>query len=201
MNQKTWDKFASIYNLFMRKNRKVYGQMCELMKDSVRGKDVLELATGTGLIARQLAGKARLVEATDFSSQMIRVAKRRRHPFNLHFSVQDACSLPYSDESFDVIVISNALHIMPEPERALKESYRVLKQEGILIAPTFVHGYMSKRKKILAKVMGIFGFHAEKKWTAKGYLAFLKKNHWKIRYYKQLRGTFPLIYVECEKGK
>ena len=38
------------------------------------------------------------------------------------------------------MVISNALHIMPYPEKALKEIERVLKPEGILFAPTFIHG-------------------------------------------------------------
>ena len=39
---------------------------------------------------------------------------------------------------FDAAVISNALHIMPEPEKALAEIRRVLKPGGILIAPTFM---------------------------------------------------------------
>lgn len=34
-------------------------------------------------------------------------------------------------------MIANALHIMPKPDEALKEIKRVLKPEGILIAPTF----------------------------------------------------------------
>lgn len=49
------------------------------------------------------------------------------------FSVQDATSLPYTSGTFDAVVISNALHIMPEPEKALKEIRRVLKSGDIQI--------------------------------------------------------------------
>ena len=43
------------------------------------------------------------------------------HPSNLHFEVADATTLPYDDNSFDVVLIANALHVMPAPEKALKE--------------------------------------------------------------------------------
>ena len=68
---------------------------------------------------------------------MIRKAKAKAHSARLYFSVQDATKLPYTLETFDAVVISNALHIMPEPEKALAEIRRVLKPGGILIAPTF----------------------------------------------------------------
>ena len=48
----------------------------------------------------------------------------------LRFSVEDATSLPYADETFDAVLIANALHIMPRPEKALAEIYRVLKFPG-----------------------------------------------------------------------
>ena len=67
------------------------------------------------------------------------------HSFNnISFSVQDATKLTYNSEEFDVVVIANALHIMPEPNKALAEIHRVLKPNGILFAPTFVY-----EKKIL----------------------------------------------------
>ena len=38
-----------------------------------------------------------------------------------------------------VVIASNALHIVPQPEKALAEIHRVLKDDGVLIAPTFTH--------------------------------------------------------------
>jgi ubiquinone/menaquinone biosynthesis C-methylase UbiE len=49
--------------------------------------------------------------------------------------VADATALPYADDSFDAVLIANALHVMPEPEKALREIDRALRLGGILIAP------------------------------------------------------------------
>lgn len=57
----------------------------------------------------------------------------------MHHTVQDMFNLPYADKSFDVVIVSNALHIVPEPEKALREIRRVLRDDGVLIAPTFTH--------------------------------------------------------------
>ena len=70
---------------------------------------------------------------------MIAQAKRGNFPPSCIFSVQDMFHLPYADQSFDVVIVSNALHIVPHPERALTELRRVLKNDGMLIAPTFTH--------------------------------------------------------------
>ena len=68
---------------------------------------------------------------------MIAEAKRDTRSAKLHFSVQDMFCLPYAKESFDVVIVSNALHIVPQPEKAHAEIRRVLKDDGTLIAPTF----------------------------------------------------------------
>ena len=39
------------------------------------------------------------------------------YPSNLRFEVADATALPYEDNSFDVVLIANALHVMPNPEK------------------------------------------------------------------------------------
>lgn len=58
--------------------------------------------------------------------------------------------LPYADRSFDVVIVSNALHIVPQPEKALQEIGRVLKDDGVLVAPTFTHAENSLSGKIRA---------------------------------------------------
>lgn len=49
-----WDKNAGRYDCFMRKDAAAYEKMYELLRPVVRHKTVLELATGTGLIAKTL---------------------------------------------------------------------------------------------------------------------------------------------------
>ena len=51
----------------MKKDARAYEKMYELMRPVVKGKTVLDLATGTGLIAGKLVGDAGMIEATDAS--------------------------------------------------------------------------------------------------------------------------------------
>ena len=134
-----WDRNAGRYDRFMRKDRAAYEKMCGLIRPVVKGKTVLELAAGTGLIAKNIVNAAAHIEASDTSAEMIREAKRRNHSAKLYFSVQDMFCLPYADESFEVVIVSNALHVVPQPEKALAEIHRVLRDDGVLIAPTFTH--------------------------------------------------------------
>ena len=143
-----WDKNAGRYDRFMRKDRAAYDEMYELIRPVVRYKTVLELATGTGLIAKHIVNAAAHIEATDASAEMIAEAKRDIRSAKLHFSVQDMFRLPYAEASFDVVIVSNALHIVPQPEKALAEIRRVLKDDGVLIAPTFTHGNGTLRGRI-----------------------------------------------------
>lgn len=53
-SQNFWDKNAGRYDHFMRKDAAAYEQLYELLRPVVRQKTVLELATGTGLIAKHI---------------------------------------------------------------------------------------------------------------------------------------------------
>ena len=90
-----WDKNAGRYDRFMRKDRAAYDEMYALIRPLVRHKTVLELATGTGLIAKHIVNAAAHIEATDASPEMIAEAKRDSRSAKLHFSVQDMFRLPY----------------------------------------------------------------------------------------------------------
>ena len=196
-----WDKNAGRYDRFMRKDRAAYDEMYELIRPLVRHKTVLELATGTGLIARHIVNAAAYIEATDASAEMIAEARRDNHSAKLHFSVQDMFRLPYADESFDVVIVSNALHIVPQPEKALQEIKRVLKDDGVLIAPTFTHVGNSFSGMVRAFFMRMAGFPLHSKWTSEEYLRFLRQNGWAVRKSVVLKASFPLTYAECVKSE
>ena len=194
-----WDRNAGLYDCFMRKDRAVYEKMYELIRPVVKDKTVLEVATGTGLIAKHIVKAAAHIEATDASVEMIAEAKRDNQSAKLHFSVQDMFRLPYADKSFDVVIVSNALHIVPQPEKALAEIHRVLKDDGVLIAPTFTHAGNSFSGKVRTFFMKLAGFPLHSKWTSEEYLRFLRQNGWAVRKSVVLKASFPLTYAECEK--
>ena len=196
-----WDKNARRYDRFMRKDAVAYEQLYDLLRPVVQQKNVLELATGTGLIAKHIVRFADHIEATDASQEMIEQAKHGVKSTKLCFSVQDMFHLPYTDQSFDVVIVSNALHIVPEPERALAEIRRVLKEDGILIAPTFTHAGNDFRGKVKAFFMKLAGFPLHSKWTSHEYLAFLRENGWAVQKSIVLKASFPLTYAECVKSE
>lgn len=199
MNERSWDRFAKIYDGFMAKDQLAYEQMYDLIGQKVGGRTVLELATGTGLIASHIVKKAGHIEATDFSAEMIEKAKKNYNSSKLHFSVQDAKNLPYADQSFDVVIIANALHIMPRPELALIEIRRVLKDDGLFIAPNFTDAERSFKSRCRLKAMGAAGFQLTSRWSGEDYISFLRKNGWTIELQETLKAAFPLTYVECKK--
>lgn len=194
-----WDKNAGRYDRFMRKDRVAYDKMYELIRPVVRHKTVLELATGTGLIAKHIVIAAAHIEATDASAEMIAEAKRDTRSAKLHFSVQNMFRLPYANQSFNVVIVSNALHIVPQPEKALQEIKRVLKDDGVLIAPTFTHAGNSFSGKVRAFLMKRVGFPLHSKWTSAEYLCFLSQNGWTVQKSAVLKASFPLTYAECVK--
>ena len=196
-----WDRNARIYNRFMRKDRAAYETMYELIRPIVKAKTVLELATGTGLIAKHIVNAAAHIEATDASPEMIAEAKRDTRSVKLHFSVQDMFRLPYADGSFDAVIVSNALHIVQQPEKALREIRRVLKDDGVLIAPTFTHAGNSFSGKVRAFFMKLAGFPLHSRWTSEEYLTFLRQNDWTVRKSVVLKASFPLTYTECVKSE
>ena len=192
-----WNKNAKRYDRFMRKDEAAYRQLYDLIRPLVRCKTVLELATGTGLIAKHIVSAADMLEATDASPEMIDQARRDVCSAKLHFSVQDMFRLPYAGGSFDVVIVSNALHIVPEPEKALAEIRRVLKPGGLLIAPTFTHAGNTLYGRVKAFCMKLAGFPLHSKWSSEDYLAFLRRSGWTVRESRVLKASFPLTYAVC----
>lgn len=151
-----WNRFSSIYDRFIKKDEAAYQKVIQRISQVLNPEDhVLEIATGTGIIALGLACRIKCIEAIDFSPDMIVVAckkARRSSITNINFSVADAYDLPYAADSFDAVIIANTLHIMPEPEKALAEIRRILKPEGLLFAPTFIHAE-SRKTMLLSRLM------------------------------------------------
>ena len=194
-----WNRNAKRYDRFMRKDRAAYEKLYELIRPVAKARTVLELAAGTGLIAKNIVRAASHIEVTDASEEMIAEAKRNNRSAKLHFSVRDMFCLPYADKSFDVVIVSNALHIVPQPEKALAEIRRVLKDDGVLIAPTFTHGNGTLQGRIKLFFMKLAGFPLNSRWSSADYLAFLRQNGWTVRKSAVLKGSFPLTYAECVK--
>ncbi|MBI4605303.1 MAG: class I SAM-dependent methyltransferase [Planctomycetes bacterium] len=96
------------------------------------GKDVLELGCGAGMGLGCLARRARRVVGGDYTSALLRKARRHYGPAAPLVRL-DAQSLPFRGGSFDVAVLYEAIYYLERPEAALGECRRVLRPGGVLI--------------------------------------------------------------------
>src|SRR5689334_21506267 len=98
------------------------------------GQTVLDLATGTGLVAEAIAariGPSGHLTAVDISPGMLACAERRLSTIpNVTIQLADAQALPFASEEFDVVVCSLALMLFPDPSRSTAEIRRVLRRGG-----------------------------------------------------------------------
>jgi len=107
------------------------------------GQKVLDVATGTGMVAMaaaQVVGNEGRVDAIDLSESMLEQAKqnlKRAGLSNVDFHIMDGEQLEFDDDVFDVITCSYGLFFMPEMSAALKSWLRVLKPGGKVIFSSF----------------------------------------------------------------
>jgi len=134
------------------------------------GKDVLEVACGGGAGLGYLAKTARSVIGGDYTNQLARQV-RNHYQEKLPVVRFDAEALPFRDNSFDVLVLYEALYYLPHPNRFLEESLRVLRKPSCLLICTankdldgfnpspFSNGYLSAPQ--LCNFLEKYGFTVE----------------------------------------
>jgi ubiquinone/menaquinone biosynthesis C-methylase UbiE len=104
------------------------------MGDVAAGQSVLDVACGTGIVARAAAervGPGGRVVGVDINEAMLTVAERVCPELELRRA--DVTALPFEDALFDVVLCQMALMFFPDPQAALRELGRVVKPEGTVV--------------------------------------------------------------------
>lgn len=104
---------------------------------------VLDLATGTGDVPITLSSceKIQKIQGLDMSEGMLEIAQKKIEKKKLNKKIKllkgDAVTIPYEDESFDVITLSFGIRNFPDPQTSLKNMYRVLRPKGRVMIMEF----------------------------------------------------------------
>lgn len=108
---------------------------------------VLDVAGGTGRASRALAGEGFAPVVVDRSSGML--ARARGDGYAAVRA--DAGRLPFRDGSVDAVVVVDALHHLPDPERAVREAARVVAPGGAVVVQEFGPRTLRGRGLVLAE--------------------------------------------------
>jgi ubiquinone/menaquinone biosynthesis C-methylase UbiE len=138
--KKFWDRIAGMYDVMMKAHyRRITPGIVNRIGESDR---VLEVAAGTGLITYEVARIAREAIGIDISEEMVKEAegkKKNTNLDNISFRVEDAYNLTFDDNSFDLVIACNVMHIVQNPDAILQEIRRVLRKNGRVITVTYCY--------------------------------------------------------------
>ena len=99
--------------------------------------DVLDIASGDGVLAELLAPRARSIKCLDISQRVVNAGKKRLgNVSNVSFESGDMHDLPVEDASFDTVLLMHALTYTTKPSTVFSEAFRVLRPGGQLLAAT-----------------------------------------------------------------
>ena len=103
----------------------------------VKGKSVLEVGCGAGMGLGYLAKEAEWVVGGDVDRKNLLIAaKTYKKESKVSLLQLNGETLPFKRETFDIILLFEAIYYFPQPEKFVEEAYRVLKKNGVLIIET-----------------------------------------------------------------
>ena len=144
IKEKYWSRFSSTYD---ENQEYVVGQdfLNEVKRNLNNLTDlgeVLELGCGTGYFTESIVKNAKYVFATDLSDELLDIAKKRLSNIEqITFQKENGLALTFKSNKFDTVFMANVIHVIENPQKVLQESYRILKDNGLLVITSFTnHG-------------------------------------------------------------
>lgn len=137
----SWEFFRNIDRKFLKWIPFAQGRGYPFLTNFVdmhglRGKKVLDIACGTGVLTEQFVRMGADVTAIDITPKAVELTKKRLALYNLKAEVHeaDAQRMPFPSNTFDFVCAWGCLMHMPETEEAISEIHRVLKPRGSMLA-------------------------------------------------------------------
>lgn len=198
-----WDRVAPLYDAFENTvNRASYeGTALAVAQMIGPGDEVLECACGTGAISAAIAPACARLVATDYSDGMLAQARKKlAKRSNVTVEQADITALPYADDSFDVAVAGNVIHLLPDPEQALRELARVVRPGGTITLPTYIEP-LKRKQGMIPALLARLGVGFERRFTQASYRAFVEGMGYAEARYRLVRGRIPCMIAVLSNRK
>lgn len=138
-NKEAYTKFALVYDELMTDiPYDAYVDLISIAGDGLKGKKIIDIGCGTGLLSVKLAKSGAFVTGIDLSKDMLTIAEKRANDLSLKIDFQEKPMQEIDGaEHFDIAVIAiDSLNYLPDEESILntfKGIYSVLNKGGVLI--------------------------------------------------------------------
>ncbi len=138
-----------------------------------KGKKLLELGCGRATASIYQALKLELeIFPSDYSQEALKIAKNNLAKYGLKKRLVQAnlYDMPYSDNSFDVIISVGVMEHLEEPQRAYGEILRLLRKDGVMISmnvpdkPDNIQKIAAPINRFLLKLSNILNLKDSKPW-------------------------------------
>lgn len=203
MKKSFWDRYAKLYNFAESFNAKAYRGMIRVIAERIpEDAEVLECAAGTGVLSAAIAPKAKHVLCTDYSLPMLEEAQARSKRLNLSnidFARRDIFHLEDPDDCYDAVIAANVLHLLENPQDAIRELCRVTKPGGLLILPTFLLGEAGVGFRQVIRLYKLLGFQSKSNYTRRSYQEMLDGCRLGQFHYTLVRGRLPVGLAVLKK--
>ncbi|MGN0680349.1 MAG: class I SAM-dependent methyltransferase [Oscillospiraceae bacterium] len=194
-----WDRVAGLYDFAEGFNGEVYRGIVRFTGKLIpEGAAVLDCAAGTGELSIAASKKARSVRCTDYSEKMLNIAREKVEKLgitNIGFEQASIFNINAPDETYDVTIAGNVLHLLDDPEAAVRELARVTKSGGRLLLPCFT---TAGKAQAMINVYKLFGYRG-KAYTPYEYCCMLADMDIGSVKAKVFDGVVPCCYVMITK--
>jgi len=160
-SEKFWDRAAKRFEGQVNEGDKIAITTIKLSCKHLQSNDiVLDFACATGKYAFEIGPQMKEVWGIDISSEMIKAAKQNAKDSgitNVHFMQVEIADLQLEDETFDVVLAYNILHLVEDPPQVLAKIKKLLKPGGIFISVTPCLGTGRSFQTLLIELMSLLG--------------------------------------------